>query len=211
MRSLDLDQLRALLEVVELGNFSAAARRLNLTQPAISLQIRELERRFGVQLIERSRQAGACHRAGPRVWSRHAQRIFHECDARRCGPCCRFREGWLGQRADMRHDADRRMLYRAAADPARACGSGSSRASTSSSTTRRRATTRRAHSSRTALDLALVTSAGRGQAELTHHAAARRESMVAPFPAGGARNVPGRWSRPTYAARQQPLVLEHAL
>ena len=49
MRSLNLDQLRALLEVVERGSFSAAARRLNLTQPAISLQIRELERRFGVQ------------------------------------------------------------------------------------------------------------------------------------------------------------------
>ena len=37
MRSLNLDQLRALLEVVEHGSFSAAARRLNLTQPAISL------------------------------------------------------------------------------------------------------------------------------------------------------------------------------
>jgi len=31
MRSLNLDQLRALLEVVERGSFSAAARRLNLT------------------------------------------------------------------------------------------------------------------------------------------------------------------------------------
>ena len=38
MRSLNLDQLRTLLEVVEHGNFSAAARRLNLTQPAVSLQ-----------------------------------------------------------------------------------------------------------------------------------------------------------------------------
>jgi DNA-binding transcriptional LysR family regulator len=54
MRSLNLDQLRALAKVVELGSFSAAARQLNLTQPAVSLQIRELERRFGVQLIERS-------------------------------------------------------------------------------------------------------------------------------------------------------------
>ena len=53
MRSLSLDQLRTLLEVVEGGSFSAAARRLNLTQPAISLQIRELERRFGLKLIER--------------------------------------------------------------------------------------------------------------------------------------------------------------
>jgi DNA-binding transcriptional LysR family regulator len=79
MRSLNLDQLRALLEVVELGNFSAAARRLNLTQPAISLQIRELERRFGVQLIERlGKQA---HATVPgRALVEAAQRIFHECE-----------------------------------------------------------------------------------------------------------------------------------
>ena len=84
MRSLNLDQLRALLEVVELGSFSAAARRLNLTQPAISLQIRELERRFGVQLIERlGKQA---HATVPgRALVEAAQRIFHECERGRCG------------------------------------------------------------------------------------------------------------------------------
>ena len=61
MRSLNLDQLRTLIEVIELGSFSAAARRLNLTQPAVSQQIRELERRFGVQLIERmGKQAISC-------------------------------------------------------------------------------------------------------------------------------------------------------
>jgi len=53
MRSLSLDQLRAFMEVVQLGSFSAAARRLNLTQPAVSLQIRELESRCGVSLVER--------------------------------------------------------------------------------------------------------------------------------------------------------------
>jgi len=53
MRSLNLDQLRALTEVAALGSFSAAARRLNLTQPAVSLQIRELEARWGLRLIER--------------------------------------------------------------------------------------------------------------------------------------------------------------
>jgi len=46
-------QPRVLLEVVERGRFPALTHRLNLTQPAISLQIREFERRFGVQLIER--------------------------------------------------------------------------------------------------------------------------------------------------------------
>jgi hypothetical protein len=39
MRGLDLDRFRALTEVVELGNFSAATRRLNLTKPRETLQI----------------------------------------------------------------------------------------------------------------------------------------------------------------------------
>jgi DNA-binding transcriptional LysR family regulator len=94
MRSLNLDQLRALLEVVEHGSFSAAARRLNLTQPAISLQIRELERRFGVRLIERlGKQA---HATVPgRALVEAAQGIFRECDLVDAA-MQRFCEGWIG-------------------------------------------------------------------------------------------------------------------
>lgn len=53
MRGLHPDYLQAFADVVALGSFSAAAQRLNLTQPAISLQVRQLERRLGVRLIER--------------------------------------------------------------------------------------------------------------------------------------------------------------
>src|SRR5205807_1054136 len=53
MRELSLDQLRTFAEVVTRGGFSAAALRLGLTQPAVSLQVRALERRLGVRLIER--------------------------------------------------------------------------------------------------------------------------------------------------------------
>lgn len=53
MRGLNLDHLRTFAEVVGQGSFSAAAARLNLSQPAVSLQMRELERRLGVRLIER--------------------------------------------------------------------------------------------------------------------------------------------------------------
>jgi DNA-binding transcriptional LysR family regulator len=53
MRNLNLDQLRSLIEVAEQGSFTKAAKRLHLTQPAISQQIRELERRCGLQLVER--------------------------------------------------------------------------------------------------------------------------------------------------------------
>ncbi|MBV9521711.1 MAG: LysR family transcriptional regulator, partial [Alphaproteobacteria bacterium] len=53
MRDLNLRHLQAFTDVVELGSFSAAAERLNLTQPAVSLQLRQLESRLGVRLIER--------------------------------------------------------------------------------------------------------------------------------------------------------------
>src|SRR5271163_1175467 len=53
MRRLNLDQLEAFAAVVELGSFSAAAARLNLTQPAVSFQIRQLEQRLGLRLVER--------------------------------------------------------------------------------------------------------------------------------------------------------------
>ena len=95
MRGLNFDQLRTLLEVVEQGSFSAAARRLNLTQPAISLLIRELERRFGVRLIERlGKQA---HATVPgRELVETAQRILRECDHADAA-MRRFREGWTGR------------------------------------------------------------------------------------------------------------------
>lgn len=53
MRGLSVDQLKTFVDVIELGTFSAAAERASLTQPAVSLQIRQLEKRLGVRLIER--------------------------------------------------------------------------------------------------------------------------------------------------------------
>ncbi|KAA0572393.1 LysR family transcriptional regulator [Azospirillum sp. B21] len=53
MRGLNLDQLITFATVVEHGGFTEAASRLGLTQPAVSMQIRNLEERFGVRLVER--------------------------------------------------------------------------------------------------------------------------------------------------------------
>ncbi len=53
MRHLNLDQLHAFMQVAEAGSFSVAAQRLNLTQPAISMQVRQLEQRLGLPLLER--------------------------------------------------------------------------------------------------------------------------------------------------------------
>jgi DNA-binding transcriptional LysR family regulator len=90
--NLNVDQLRALLEVVEHRSFSAAARRLHLTQPAVSLQI---ERRFGLQLIERLGKQ--THATVPgRALVEAAQRLFRECD-QVDATMRRFREGWVGR------------------------------------------------------------------------------------------------------------------
>ncbi|MCC7274682.1 MAG: LysR family transcriptional regulator [Alphaproteobacteria bacterium] len=74
MRNLNLDHLQALAEVVALGSFSAAAARLGLTQPAISLQIRQLERRMGVRLVERVGKRATATAAG-RTLLEHGRRI----------------------------------------------------------------------------------------------------------------------------------------
>jgi DNA-binding transcriptional LysR family regulator len=95
MRNLNLDQLRTLVEVVECGSFSAAARHLNLTQPAVSMQIRELERRLGVRLIERIGKRA--HATAPcRELMVAAQGIFRECDLAYAA-MRRFRDGQVGQ------------------------------------------------------------------------------------------------------------------
>jgi DNA-binding transcriptional LysR family regulator len=53
MRELNLDQLRTLVTVVDLGTLSAAARVLHLAQPTVSLHLSELEKRMGTRLLLR--------------------------------------------------------------------------------------------------------------------------------------------------------------
>jgi len=50
---MNLKHMEALVWICRLGSFSAAARRLNTTQPAISMRIAELEKRLGVTLFDR--------------------------------------------------------------------------------------------------------------------------------------------------------------
>lgn len=51
--NLTLRQLRAFAAVAETGSFTAAAQQLHLTQSALSVLVRELEREMGVQLLDR--------------------------------------------------------------------------------------------------------------------------------------------------------------
>jgi DNA-binding transcriptional LysR family regulator len=51
---MELREMRAFIAVVEEGGLSAAARRLHLSQPALSQTVNALERQLGVQLLLRS-------------------------------------------------------------------------------------------------------------------------------------------------------------
>ena len=95
MRSLNLDQLRTLQTVLKLGSFTGAARQLNLSQSAVSVQIRELEERCGVQLVERLGKKAYATAAGSIVVT-HARRISDETDTITAA-MRRFREGWIGR------------------------------------------------------------------------------------------------------------------
>ncbi|MBC7253073.1 MAG: LysR family transcriptional regulator [Actinobacteria bacterium] len=67
--------LRVLAEVARTGSFSAAARNLGLTQPAVSFHIRSLEKEYGCILVDRS--LGRCRLTEPgQALLRHAQRIL---------------------------------------------------------------------------------------------------------------------------------------
>jgi DNA-binding transcriptional LysR family regulator len=68
-------QLAAFVAVVERKSFSRAAEQLALTQPAVSLQIRSLEERFGRQLLDRSGRRVEPTEAGRRLY-RRAQRLL---------------------------------------------------------------------------------------------------------------------------------------
>src|SRR5438045_7696089 len=72
---MDTRQLAAFCAVVEKRSFSQAAERLGVTQPAVSLQIRALEKRLGVQLVDRSGRRVEPTEAGQRLY-RNAQRIL---------------------------------------------------------------------------------------------------------------------------------------
>ena len=50
---IDIRQLRSLIAIVETGNLSRAAQRLNLSQPALSHQIKQWEEQLGAELFER--------------------------------------------------------------------------------------------------------------------------------------------------------------
>lgn len=72
-----LRQLRYLIALAEEGNFGRAAAAANVSQPALSVQIRELETVLGTQLFERRARGVVVTPAGRDVL-RHARRVMIE-------------------------------------------------------------------------------------------------------------------------------------
>ena len=76
---LNLDYLKTYLEVIRLGSFSEVAKKLSMSQPAVSFQIQKLERDLGVRMIERSQKALTMTEAGKRLL-RFAESVEEERD-----------------------------------------------------------------------------------------------------------------------------------
>jgi DNA-binding transcriptional LysR family regulator len=72
---MDTRQLAAFCAVVERRSFSQAAERLGVTQPAVSLQVRSLEKRLGRKLLDRSGRSVEPTEAGLTLY-RGAQRLL---------------------------------------------------------------------------------------------------------------------------------------
>ncbi|MFE3190826.1 LysR family transcriptional regulator [Nocardia sp. NPDC059240] len=77
---MDLRMLGYVVAIAEEGSVSAAARRLHLTQPTLSRQLRDLERRLGVALFEREGRGLTPTAAGVAL-VRRATAVLAEADA----------------------------------------------------------------------------------------------------------------------------------
>jgi DNA-binding transcriptional LysR family regulator len=65
--AVNIDYLRTFLEVARVGSFSEVAKRLSISQPAVSFQIHKLERDLGVRLVERGHKPVRVTDAGRRL------------------------------------------------------------------------------------------------------------------------------------------------
>jgi DNA-binding transcriptional LysR family regulator len=77
---MELNHLRVFYEVAKIGRFSEAARRLNISQSALSRSVAMLEDAEGVKLFERSKKGVALTALGAEVFLRCEQmfQTFHE-------------------------------------------------------------------------------------------------------------------------------------
>lgn len=77
---MEIRQLKAFLAIAETKTFTAGARQMNVTQAAISMQIRQLEDEVGIPLFTRTPRRVIMTEAGEHLLSR-ARKILREHDA----------------------------------------------------------------------------------------------------------------------------------
>lgn len=89
---MELNYLRVFYEVAKLGRFTEAAKRLNISQSALSRSVALLEESEGVQLFERSKKGVTLTPLGTEVFLRCERmfQTFHEIEnlCRRTGQTC---------------------------------------------------------------------------------------------------------------------------
>src|SRR5947199_317732 len=105
---LQLAHLQTLAAVARHGSFSHAARELHLTQPAVSMQVRQLEQTLGLPLLERVGKRAFPTKAGELLLA-HAGRALRELESE---PLILFEQG-----ATLRRVIDN-WFHRAGAIPA---------------------------------------------------------------------------------------------
>lgn len=93
----DLRQLRAFVAVAETGSFRAAARRVHVAQPALSVQVRRLEEALGTRLLARHRRGTEPTETG-RLFLEEARRVLAAAD-RAAGVAWEAARGRLGRLA----------------------------------------------------------------------------------------------------------------
>jgi len=72
---MNLNQIEVFCKIVDAGSISKAAKLLHLTQPALSIQLRELENSFQTKLVERTNRGIKPTKAGKLVYN-YGQRIL---------------------------------------------------------------------------------------------------------------------------------------
>jgi molybdate transport repressor ModE-like protein len=80
----DLESLRLLVAIVDLGSIGAAARHVGISQPAASKRIRSLEARWRLRLLDRSRRGSSVTDDGAAVvcWARE---VMHGLEVMKTG------------------------------------------------------------------------------------------------------------------------------
>lgn len=74
-----LEQLKILHTISSVGSFKKAAEKLYISQPAVSLQVQNLEKKLGVSLFYRDKRKACLTEAG-RFLTKYAERIIDLCE-----------------------------------------------------------------------------------------------------------------------------------